>query len=454
MHEKTVVGFSEYTNNTTVHPVGLTIILLLGLAMLCVQRRHTMLILFASASFIAVGQRIVVFGLDFGFVRVMVLFAWVRILSRSEFRPFYWNRLDSYIIAWNVATFILYVTSHGAHTMIYKLGNTFDSIGMYFLVRCLVRDMDEVKSLITSVAAIGLVVVCFFMVEYTTKRNMFSVFGGVPEITAMREGKLRCQGAYAHPILAGCFWAALCPLLAARGMYSGAGRVFYAAGFAASLLIVAFSNASTPIIGVFAAIIGFLVFPCRRSMQLVRRGVVVFLIVLQTVMVSPVYCLIARITLSGGNTGAHRVAIINGAIDHFSEWALCGTGNIDHWGIFKNDITNKYVFEAISGGLIEVTLFIMLIVTGFGNIGRLWRSVENSPADVMIAWSLGVSLFVHVTNFIGITYFGQNEMLWNVSLALTAAVPAGMTRKRSFNSVPPPAQRMNSPRRQKVIAFN
>ena len=42
-----------------------------------------------------------------------------------------------------------------------------------------------------------------------------AAMGGVPEITVVREGRLRCQGAFAHPILAGCFWAEQLPLIAA-----------------------------------------------------------------------------------------------------------------------------------------------------------------------------------------------------------------------------------------------
>ena len=41
------------------------------------------------------------------------------------------------------------------------------------------------------------------ILEHLTGRNVFSVFGGVPEFTVIREGKLRAQAAFAHAIVAG-----------------------------------------------------------------------------------------------------------------------------------------------------------------------------------------------------------------------------------------------------------
>ncbi len=49
--------------------------------------------------------------------------------------------------------------------------------------------------------------------EEMSGRNIFSGFGGVlPELTLVRNGKLRCQGAFRHPILADTYGATLFPL--------------------------------------------------------------------------------------------------------------------------------------------------------------------------------------------------------------------------------------------------
>ncbi|HEY0985338.1 MULTISPECIES: hypothetical protein [unclassified Schlesneria] len=453
-HDRFITGNPEYANTTTVHPLGLTLLLVLGFAMLCVPRRYTMVVLILCASLIASGQRLVIFGIDFSFLRLMVMFTWTRILLRGEYRNFRWNRLDYVVIAWNMAAFSLFIISHGFHTVIFKLGNTFDSMGTYFLVRCLVRDLDDIRAMIPGVAITGAVVMCFFIVESTTKRNMFAVFGGVPEITAIREGKLRCQGAYAHPILAGCFYAVLVQLFVSRALSPGFGRLFALLGIGSSLVIIALCNSSTPIVGVFSGILAFCCFPIRRHMRLVRWGIVLALIALQGVMLKPVYTLIGRITLSDGNTGRHRVAILDAAIEYFSEWALCGTAHIDHWNIYANDITNKYIAEGISGGIVQLTLFITMIVFAFSNVGRLWRKVNNSSADALMAWSIGVALLVHIVNFIGVTYFGQIETLWTYTLAISAVQPAvAGLKKRGVNTGLPHTQQMAAARRSKEMAY-
>ena len=59
-----VAGFSEHNGRTTLHPIGVTLLLCFGFAMLIVPRRYAMITMIACASFVAVGQRVVVATLD------------------------------------------------------------------------------------------------------------------------------------------------------------------------------------------------------------------------------------------------------------------------------------------------------------------------------------------------------------------------------------------------------
>ena len=43
--------------------------------------------------------------------------------------------------------------------------------------------------------------------EKFSGRNAFAIFGGVPDVAVVRDGVIRCQGPFAHPILAGTFAA-------------------------------------------------------------------------------------------------------------------------------------------------------------------------------------------------------------------------------------------------------
>ena len=419
-----VVGHSEFHNLTTVHPLGLTVLMLLGIAMLTLPRRHAIISVLACASFIAVGQRVVVFSLDFDFMRLMVLFGWARIILYREYLRFRWTTLDYWVVAWGLCALLIYPVSHGALGIVFQLGHNFDSVGMYFLARMLIRDLADVRSLINAMVIISLPVTIAFFVEHQTHRNLFAVFGGVPEITMIREGKLRCQGAYAHPILAGCFWAAILPLFIGRICSRGFGRLMALAGLMTSLAIVGMCASATPIMGVLATVAGFALLPLRKSMQAVRWMIVLLLIGLHMSMKAPVWHLISRTDIVGGSSGWHRFFLIDQWIKHCHEWAAFGIADISHWGVFANDVTNQYVKEAVNGGGLTLAVFTVMIAVAFGGVGRLWRTVAHTPRQMILAWAIGVSLFVHTVCFLSVSYFGQIDMLWYLSLALTAVVPS------------------------------
>jgi hypothetical protein len=132
-------------------------------------------------------------------------------------------------------------------------------------------------------------------------------------------------------------------------------------------------------------------------------------------MAGPVWSLVAKIDLVGG-TGYHRYKLVDNAINHIGEWWLSGTLETAHWGRAMHDLTNQFVLEGVRGGLPTLALFVAIITIAFRQIGVLWRSAHGRDHEVL-AWALGVSLFVHVSNFLGVSYFGQNIMLWYLSLA-------------------------------------
>ena len=73
--------------------------------------------------------------------------------------------------------------------------------------------------------------------------------------------------------------------------------------------------------------------PVRHRMKIFRWGVTICLIGLQLVMKAPVWALIQRINLVGGNSGYHRYELVNQAILHFREWWLVGFQNPSSLGI-------------------------------------------------------------------------------------------------------------------------
>jgi len=416
-----VAGRIAYAGQTTVHPLGLLLVVVLGLSVLLLPRRWSVVPFLVMACFVSSAQRIVIVGLDFDFLRIMVLFGVGRLILRNEYIRFTWKPLDTAIVLWTISAVFFFVIQVGTvSTLINRLGFAFDAFGMYFLFRCLILDWQDVGRIILGFILIAIPVACFFLVEKSTGRNVFAIFGGVPEITFVRKGRLRCQGAFSHAILAGCFWAAVMPLMAACWWESSKGRVLAIAGLTASMVIVFCCASSTPVLGVGAIVIGGLMFYLRRRMRYIRWGVLLTLIALHIVMKAPVWHLISRISAVGGSTGFHRYKVINETIKNFSDWWFCGCSGLTvaSWGIWKGDVTNQYILEGIRGGLVTMCLFIVVIVIAFREVGKLWRLQVRNRYRLAISWALGVSLFAQCVMFIGVSYFGQIWIIWYLLLAI------------------------------------
>jgi hypothetical protein len=164
------------------------------------------------------------------------------------------------------------------------------------------------------------------------------------------------------------------------------------------------------------------------------------------VMSAPVWHLLARADIVSSSTGYHRYALIDGAIKHIDEWFWCGTSiGTAHWGFGLFDVTNHYLVQGLQGGIAQLVLFITMIAYGYRGVGRMWRAAGKDKAAVMLAWAVGVSLFIHCCNFIAVTYFGQINMLWYLSLALIgslepAVVRRKVARKRAVSATSPMPQ--------------
>lgn len=408
---------ADFHGVTTIHPAGMAAILVLGAFMLCVPRRYAALTLLAMACYVAPAQRIVVMSLDFNLIRIMVLFGWLRVLAWQEYRSFKWHTLDYLLIAWAVSQTTVHTIRNGTTSeLINRLGASFDAVGMYFLFRCLFRSWEDLVVTTKGIVLILIPVVVSFVIENHTGRNLFAFLGGVPEFTRVREGRLRCQGAFAHAILAGTFWAALVPMICALWWRRGMDRLYAYAGVPMCVILIFLCASSTPVTSLLFAIVAALVWPLRHAMRFVRLGIVGTLVLLHVIMEKPVWHLISRIDLAGGSTGWHRYFLIDQFVKHSDEWVLMGSDSTAHWDVI--DITNQYVLEALRGGLLTLCIFLAVIAVAFREVGRLWRSVAHSTWRVAMAWSLGVALFVHATAFLGVSYFGQIIVIFYMVLSM------------------------------------
>ena len=165
-------------------------------------------------------------------------------------------------------------------------------------------------------------------IEWATGRNLFSVFGGVPAITPIRDGRLRCQGAFSHPIMAGSFGATLVPVFV--GMYFAFPRrrlIAAIVGAFSGVAITLLATSSGALISLLAGVVGFALWPLRRHMRVIRWGIALALVALHFARDKPVWHLIARVGDLTGGEGYHRYRLIDAFVTNWREWFLLGTSS-------------------------------------------------------------------------------------------------------------------------------
>ena len=444
---------------TVLNPLGIIALLVLGFAMLLLPRRHAVLPMIILGCFVSQGQRFAVLTLNFDLGRAMLIFGTLRVLVHGEWNHFVWKNMDSVIVAFAGVGSLVYMLQYGTvDALKLQSGALYDILGTYFLFRCLIRDMEDVANLALGFAVVSVPVAIAFLIERATHHNMFAIFGGVPYETEIREGKFRCQGAYTHPIIAGCYWASVLPLIGALWWRRRSDRPWAVTGIICGLIIIVLCASSTPISALICGAVGVGFFRLRRQMRSIRWILLATLIVLHLGMNAPVWHLIADVDLVGGSTGWDRYNLINNFITRVGEWWMLGTKGVVSWGIWNGDIPNQYVLEGVEGGIWTLALFIALIVIGFSGVGRLWRHFAKNRPNLIMSWALGVSLFIHVMSFIGLSYFGQITMLWYLTLAIIACLSrapqrvvsaarapgdrsSGMTVRRRVGNNPVPVKR-------------
>lgn len=418
--------------HTLLHPAALAFLFVAGILILLLPRRHVMVPVLAGCVFIPTAQRIVISGLDLMAPRILVLVGLFRMVIRGEVRAVKLDGIDRMLMLYVSASVVAYTLLFGAWgAFVNRLGFAFDVLGFYFLVRLIAKDHEDIQRIIQMLVVLSVPVSMFMLVEQASGRNLFAVLGGVPEVAAVRGGGVRSQGAFSHPITAGIFGATLFPL--AVGLWwSGNSRRLGLVGGAAAAVIVFASGSGGPVAALLAGILGLWMWPWRRYMRPIRWGVVGLLLGAHMLMKAPVWALLDRVPILGGASW-HRYIIVDQFIRRFDEWWLLGVRSTAHWGWYTStDITNMYVAEAISGGIVVLILFIMVLVRCFQGVGRAVRSVEDA-AKRKGAWALGVSLFAHVVAFFGVAYFGQIQLIWYVLLAMISIASSSSGSRAETN---------------------
>jgi len=418
----------------------------MGILLLALPRRYAIIPILALVSYMTMGTNLVVGGLNFTMLRLLLIFGWTRLIIRREFHGVKLNRIDKAVIAFVISSLVTYTLLWGTYDAFKnKLGLAYNVIGFFFLFRFLIRDLQDARRVVRIAAVMIIPLAGLMTFEKRTGHDLFAYFGGVPEMSPVRDGVIRCQGPFSHPILAGSFGATLLPLFLGLGAQKiKLAKLTAAIGIMAAGVVIFCSGSSGPVLAGLAGVCGFLFWPLRGKMRLIRWGIVAAIVVLQLAMKPPVWFIIAKIDIFSGNTGWHRAHLIDIAYRNFFDWWLVGTRSVDNWDVGYDhniDITNQYVSYGIDGGLVTFSLFIAIIVRCFSGVGRTVRSLGSQPqASRLFVWSLGAALFAHVTNYFSISYFDQNIIAWYLLLAMIASLgdyAAGLKRGSSVRQVRP-----------------
>lgn len=407
---------------TVIHPVVLVAILAASVLIFFLKRRNIIVVILFLGIFIPMSQRVVIAGLDFTILRILILFGWIRIIMNSEHRTIKLNAIDKVLIFYvvsNVVGYTLLWQTSGA--FINRLGFAYNALGIYFLFRVLVRDLDDIDRVIKIFIVITVLVAICMLIEQINGRNAFAVFGEVPAITPIRDGRLRSQGAFAHSILAGMFGATLMPLIMSLWWKEGQNKLIVLIGVISATIIMVTSASSGPAIAYLSGILGFYMWHYRRHMRMIRWGILLSLITLHVIMKAPVWALIARAGVVGGSSSWHRYNLVNQFINRFGEWWLFGTKSTAHWGWMMQDVVNQYVSVGVQSGLLTLLLFISIIVLCFQKIGVTINSLKNRQMKLRL-WAFGVALFTHLVGFWGISYFDQTVLNWYMLLAVISTI--------------------------------
>jgi len=421
----------------SVNPFVLAFVLGMGILMFKLRRRYALIPFLLVAIFVPLGQCLVAGGLHFYMFRIMIMIGWARVIIKGEYRTWRRNSIDTATLLTVVTGCTAYVILWGtSDALVNRLGMAFNAFGIYLLIRFLVRSQKDWTVTLKALAIMIIPVAGFMLIEFFTGRNAFAVFGGVPFETEIRDGRLRCQGPFMHPILAGIFAAILLPVFISQIWLQRKQTTITILAVASAAAMTITSACSGPILAAVAGMVGLGCWFIRKYMRLVRWGIAAMILGLQMVMKAPVYALVGRVKVFNASTGDHRFYLLDAWVHRFSEWCLLGTKTTANWGYGLIDVTNMYVRVSVDGGLVSLICFIAVIVLCFRHVGLAVRSTSDTKQKKVL-WAMGASIFATMVGFMDIQLFDQTITVWYL---LTGVISALAIQARHYAVAPVPQQ--------------
>ena len=427
------IRFGGGVTDSSFNPVVAIVVAIAGWIIWSGSRRRALAAFLSAAILIPTDQVLVLGALHFPMLRLLILFGIARMM-REKFsnnaRIFTggMNGIDKAVIVLVVCVAVNGILLfRESAAFVFQAGNILTAFGSYFLLRHLMRDMEDMKGALRVLAYCAIAVAALMSWEQVTGKNpYYSALGGASAqiwgTVFVREGHLRATGVFGQPILAGTFGGILFPLFVGWWSKERKDRKLATAGMAAAIVIPFAANSSTALFAFLGGVVGLLAWPLRRQMRAIRWAIVLMLVSLHLVMKKPVWHLISRVSLSEGSDSQHRYELVNQCILHFSEWWMIGTKSYASWGWDMWDLGNQYVFIADQSGLIPLLAFLALFVFAFKYLGIARKSFPSDRRQQFFIWGFGASLLANVVGFFGISYFDQTIVVWYALLAMVSTI--------------------------------
>ena len=423
------IRFGGGSGESAIHPLVAAVIVFVIIVIFCRPRKYIIAPLLMALLFIPKGQVLVLAGLHFNAFRLLILAALAQRISRPS-QPLTggFNSIDLAVSLWAICMVTVFALDWRETQAVVKgLGDLIDKLGGYWSIRYLIQDRQDVLRAIKALALVSIVMGICMLNEQRTGENVFQLIGGLTPGEIIRDGKIRSQGAFEHSITAAVFGATLLPL--AVLLYSERkSKLIGAMGVIGGATMTLTAHTSTALLALVGGIFALCLWPVRAHMRLMRWGLVAVLVGLHLVMNGPVWSILEHIDLTGSASSFHRYMLVDNFIRHFFDWWLLGSRDYGTWGWEMWDLSDQYVADGLTGGLITFVLFMRILYLCFSKTGRARKMMKGNRKEAWLFWCLSAAVFAHVLAFFGISYMDQVEFAWFTLLAIISVTVADAYR--------------------------
>jgi hypothetical protein len=414
-------------------PIIIIVIIVLTLLVILLPSKYVLVVLLFAASYLGASGGIVLGAAHLPPIRILIIVSLIRERLRGNYH-IQWNKLDKTFFMYSATLALAYcLRLHTFEALNFIMGLTIDVTGGYIIARLCIRSWDDIVFFLKSYALLMIPYAMEMVFEQITHYNLFSIVGA-PVTSYIRSGRYRAQGTYG-PILSGTL-GAIGAILSIPLLFSFEKHKFkYLVAVLAGITIAIAGATSGAIMALLYGLLALGLWYVRDKMSYIRIGLVLLLIVLSLTMKAPIWYLIAKISDILGGTGWHRAYLIDQAIRYFSNWWLLGISQTGYWMPYElsdgnADITNQYLQQGVTGGIVPMILYIVFIVRGFKYIGIGLRNTSLfSPRIQFIIWGLGCALFAHVATFFSVSYYNNIRVLFYFLLAAIALLESSIISK-------------------------